>query len=140
MRIHPPRPLQRIVRSFALTLAALFIIHTLPAEEIPAGSALRKQLFDSIRPQAEKAAKSPVKFLGSLRQDAGWAVFTGEVVGPDGKSLPVGDAESSDAFALWQKKGTTWKLIEFSAGHTDAFYVDYPKQYGVPESLLFPKD
>jgi hypothetical protein len=140
MRFHPFRPLSRIARTWFLALTAAFLVTTLPAEEIPVGSPLRKQLFDSIRAQAEKAAKSPVKFLGSLRQDAGWAVFTGEVVGPDGKSLPVGDAESSDTFALWQKKGDSWKLIEFSAGHTDAFYENYPAEYGVPKALLFPEN
>jgi len=128
-------------RALLLTLAfvtTLLVTTVHAAEEIPVGSTLRKELFDSIRPQAEKLADRPIKFLGSMKQESGWAVFLGQVVDKEGKPVLIGDAESSDAFGLWQKKGGAWKLVEFNAGFTDAFYVDYPKTHGMPKALLMP--
>jgi hypothetical protein len=116
----------------------LFATSLYAAEEIPVGSELRKELFDSIRPQAEKLADQPIKFLGSMKQESGWAVFLGQIVDKKGKPINIGDAESSEAFGLWQKKNGAWKLIEFNAGFTDAFYVDYPESHGVPKALLVP--
>jgi len=128
--------MRRLLLSLAFATGLLTTLHA--AEEIPVGSDLRQVLFDSIRPQAEKLADKPVKFLGSMKQESGWAVFLGQIVDKGGQPINIGDAESSEAFGLWQKKSGEWQLIEFNAGFTDAFYVDYPKTHGVPGALLVP--
>ncbi len=130
------RPLPHLHLVLTLLLSLSSTLHA--AEEIPVGSDLRKELFDSIRPQAEKLAGQLIKFQGTLKQESGWAVFLGQLVNKNGAPLPIGAAESAEAFGIWQKKGPTWKLIEFNAGYTDVFYIDYPKTHGVPASLLTP--
>lgn len=123
-----------------LLIAALLLFAPgLPAaEEVPPGSALRKTLFQSIRPQAEKLAGGEVKFFGSLRRQDNWAFFLGTLVDSQGRAVLLGEVESSDAMALWKKEGGEWRIITFAAGFTDVFYLDYPQKYGVPAQLLFP--
>lgn len=128
--------MRQLLLTLAFATGLLIPLHA--AEEIPVGSALRKELFDSIRPQAEKLADKPIKFLGSMKQESGWVVFLGQIVDKSGQPINIGDAESSEAFGLWQRKSGAWKLVEFNAGFTDAFYVDYPKTLGVPKALLIP--
>lgn len=120
---------------FAMALALLS--STYAVEEIPTSDPLRKQLFDSIRPRAQKLVEGVFAFQGSLRREGDWAVFTGELVRKNSAPIPIGDNESSDVFALWQNVAGKWKVIDFSGGHTDVFYVDYPEKYGFPKRLIF---
>lgn len=103
--------------------------------EVPPGK-LRSQLFELARPTLEKTAGYPVKFQGSLKANAQWAFFLGQIVDPQGKTIRLGEAESGDAVALWQQKDGKWKLVVALAGVTDAPFVDWPREYGAPEALF----
>lgn len=105
-------------------------------EPVPMGSALRKELFDTIRPKAEELAEKPVKFAGSMRREGIWVYFIGQIVDSKGVAIPIGDAESAEALALWKKVGDEWRVLEFRAGFTDALFLDFPEKYGVPKALL----
>jgi hypothetical protein len=122
-------------------LAALLLCTTHQAgtaEVLPPGSPLRAELFDSIRPRAEKLAGKPVKFTGTMRREGSWVFFLGELVDKKGASILIGEAESSDAMGLWKNEDGHWRVVEFHAGFTDVFFVDYPEKYGLPKDLFFP--
>lgn len=104
--------------------------------ELPADLPLRKELFDILRPRVEKIAKEPTRFEGSLRVFKNWAMFTGRSLDAKGESIKFPELENDDTAALWIRTQDGWRLVEFSAGHSDAFYLIWPEQYGVPKELL----
>ena len=104
--------------------------------ELEMDSELRKSLFNLIRPRAEKIAKQAVKFRGSLRVYHNWAFFTGSSIDADGKPVEYPDLGNSDTVALWLRTLEGWKLVDFAAGHSDAFFIIWPEQYGMPAELL----
>lgn len=131
-------PLMSTLR-LLLTLTILCAAHPASAAEVvPPGTPLRAELFDLIRPRAEKLTGKPVKFSGSMRRAGDWVFFLGQIVDKKGSSILIGDAESSDAMALWKKESDRWRVIEFHAGFTDVFFVDYPEKYRLPKDLFFP--
>ena len=109
---------------------------SLAVESVPMGSALRKELFDSIRPKAEELAKKPVKFAGTMRREGIWVYFIGQIVDSKGVEVPIGPAESAEALALWKKVGDDWRVLEFRAGFTDALFLEFPEKYGAPKALF----
>lgn len=104
--------------------------------ELDADSELRKSLFHLIRPRAEKIAKQAVKFRGSLRAYRNWAFFNGSSIDADGKPVEYPELSNSDTVALWLRTLDGWKLVDFAAGHSDAFFIIWPEQYGMPVELL----
>lgn len=100
------------------------------------GSALRKELFDSIRPKAEELAEKPVKFAGTMRREGIWVYFIGLIVDAKGVEVPIGPAEGAEALALWKKVGDEWKVLEFRAGFMDALFLEFPEKYGAPKALF----
>jgi hypothetical protein len=108
--------------------------------EIPGSSPLRKSLFAQLRPLIEKEARRPVRFEGSLRAFKNWAFFVGRTVDMKGQSVKLSDMENDDTVALWLRTSSGWRLINFSGGHSDAFYIIWPQQYGMPEELLTTSD
>jgi hypothetical protein len=104
--------------------------------ELAADSELRKSLFNLLRPRAEKIAKQAVKFRGSLRAYRNWAFFCGDSIDANGEPVGYPELGNSDAVALWLRTLDGWKLVNFSVGHSDAFYIIWPEQYGMPADLL----
>ena len=105
--------------------------------EIPKGSELRKELFDSIRPAVEAEAKKPVKFQGSLKQLGDYAFFDGKVVDHGGKVVFFDEFQSSDCVALWKKVKGKWRVLDVAPGITDAFFLEiYPDKFGAPKKLV----
>ncbi|MFN0076569.1 MAG: hypothetical protein ACKVY0_08850 [Prosthecobacter sp.] len=104
--------------------------------ELDADSELRKSLFQLIRQRAEKIAKQPVKFQGHLRVYRNWAFFGGSSVDVNGKPVEYPELGNSDTVALWLRTLDGWKLVDFAAGHSDAFFIIWPEQYGMPAELL----
>ena len=111
-----------------------------PAYEVPtelaADSELRKSLFNLIRPRAEKIAKQPIRFQGHLRVYRNWAFFSGSSIDGNGKPVEYPELGNSDTVALWLRTLDGWKLVDFAAGHSDAFFIIWPEQYGTPAELL----
>ncbi len=106
--------------------------------ELKIGSDDRVLLFSILR----KETDGKVKFAGSLKTCKNWALFVGSTVHPDGRPrvlVNMGDENDSgntDACALWLHTSQGWKLVDFSFGHSDAFYLIWPKQYGAPNELF----
>jgi hypothetical protein len=105
-------------------------------EEIPRGSALRAQLFDLARPEAEKAAGQQVKFAGSMKRLGDWVYFRGEVVDARGRPVMVRNL-APDTLGLWKRVNGQWKVLDVGTGVTDAYhYYVWPRDFGVPVELL----
>lgn len=104
--------------------------------EIPATSPLRKQLFELLRSPISRLAKRSVKFEGTLRAFKNWAFFTGSTVDDSGAPIRFPPVDNSDTVALWLRTRDGWRLVDYSAGHSDVFYAVWPQQYGVPGELL----
>ena len=106
--------------------------------ELPADSALRKQLFDALRPRIEKLSKRPVRFQGSLRAFKNWAVFVGQTLGADNKEVRFDTPDSLDAVtsAIWLRTRDGWTLVDYYAGLSDWFYPEWFEQFGVPHEFL----
>ncbi len=104
--------------------------------ELPADSALRHELFDSIR----KSIPPDHKFEGALKVYRNWAFFDGETVDGEGKVFYYSNDGSASA-ALWLRTGegkqTAWKLVAVVTGAPfDMPYKSWPYRYGAPYLLL----
>lgn len=102
---------------------------------------MRKQLFDQLRSKLQKialerAARASVRFEGSIRVFKNWAIFTGISVDRNGNELHYPPLENNDVAALWLRGKDGWQLVDYSAGHSDAFFVNWPLQYGIPQELV----
>lgn len=105
-------------------------------EEVPPGSALRAQLFDLARPEAEKAAGQQVKFAGSMKRLGDWVYFIGKLVDDRGRPVSVRNL-SPEALALWRRVNGQWKVLDVGTGITDAYYYEvWPRDFRVPMELL----
>lgn len=104
--------------------------------EVPKDSPLRKTLFDLLRPAMEKKTKQKVLFEGTLRAYKNWAVFTGRTVNADGSSVKFPPMDNDDTAALWLRTKDGWRLVDYNGGHSDAFYIIWPEQYGVPKAFF----
>ncbi len=100
--------------------------------ELPAGSKLRAELFDQLR----KKTDSATRFQGSLKVFRNWAFFSGRTVDKAGKSIKHPPMDNDDAVGLWLRTRDGWMVVNYDFGHSDAFFVVWPEQYGVPRALL----
>ena len=97
--------------------------------EVPMGTPLR-------RPGVERMAKRPVRFEGSLRAFRNWAIFLGGTVDKDGRAVKLPPMDNSDTVALWLRTKDGWRLVDWSAGHSDAFHIIWTEVYGAPKALV----
>lgn len=124
-----------------LSLSLGLAISALAApKEIPKDSELRASLFALARSTVEREAGQTVKFSGSVKQLGDWAFFNGEIVNAAGKKVRVGQGESADTAILWKIVDSDWQVITCAVGITDVAYASWPKTFGAPKALLFPKD
>ena len=87
-------------------------------------------------PRVEPIAKQAVRFQGSLRVFKNWALFLGSTVDGNGQSIKLPPMDNDDTVALWLRTRRGWQLIDSNTGHSDAFYIIWPEQYGVPKELV----
>lgn len=119
------------------------------------GSALRKQLLDTIRVPTEEHLGQPIVFkVNTLRATDNWAFLVAEAIRPDGKPVDYRKSKEFkedqkatqiglDAGALYggvdallKKEGTRWKIIAITYDATDVHWLDYDKRFGVPRKLV----
>jgi len=100
--------------------------------EVAIGSDLRKELFNILR----KEVKTGTKFSGELKAYRNWALFVGSTIDAKGKSISYPPHDNTDSVALWLRTSKGWVLVDFSFGHSDAFYLLWSEVYGVPRQLL----
>lgn len=121
----------------------------------PAGSALRKQLMDTIRIPAEEHLGQAVIFkVSALRVTDSWAFFLGTAVQPDGSTV---DFRKSKAFrrnpretkeemeagtlfggvdALLKREGNRWRIVAITYDASDVHWLDYDQRFGAPHRLI----
>ena len=106
-------------------------------------------LISDTRPGAEKAVLSAydpilkkeapgLSLDGSLKVDGEWAFFLGSTVNEAGEQVTPPDGISSDTVILFRKKGREWEVVEHGLGISDAYYLAWVEEYGIPKSLLMP--
>lgn len=100
--------------------------------EIPAGSKLRGELFELLRVKTGQ----DIQFAGSLKAFRNWACFLGRTVDRSGKSLKHPPLYNDDAAGLWLRTQDGWTVVAHSFGHSDAYFIIWPEQYGMPRELL----
>jgi hypothetical protein len=100
--------------------------------ELPADSTLRGDLFDLLRVKVTPQHR----FTGSLKVYRNWALFVGATVDKKGEPLKHPPHDNTDSVAIWLRTSQGWRLIDFSFGHSDAFYLLWSEKYGVPAELI----
>ena len=149
------------MRSILLPVLLAGLTFTAPAGEKapyftpPVGSALRKQLMDTIRIPAEEHLGQAVVFkVSELRVMGDWVFFLGTAIQPNGN--PV-DFRKSKAFrenpretkgeieagmlyggvdALLKKEGNRWRIVAITYDASDVHWLDYDQKYGAPHRLI----
>lgn len=110
-------------------------------KELPLGP-LRKQLFESVRPLVQAAARQhPLHFDGSLKVYRNWAWFTGKALDAKGRPVKFPETREEDACALWVRTDSgAWLVVDFATGYTDYFFGTWCAMYGAPIELLGSRD
>lgn len=127
---------QEVVRPGSREWRELFDPPFPEPREVSSSSPLRKELFELLRTPIAQLAKRSVRFEGSLRAFKNWACFTGSTVDEHGASVRFPPIDNSDTVALWLRTRDGWRLVDYSAGHSDVFYFVWEEQYGTPRELL----
>jgi hypothetical protein len=135
--VHHSTPVLWLAREVRLADDAKpFAAATQRIEEVPRGSALRAELFDLARSEAEAIAGQSVKFAGRMVRLGDWVYFSGNVVDSKGRPIMVRDL-ASDTLILWKREAGRWKLLDAGVGVTDAYHYEvWPKEFGAPLRLL----
>jgi len=111
------------------------------------GTALRKDLLDTVRVKVERDVKSNVLFkVETLRTDGYWAFLSAVPVTASLADIDYTKTKFAQQYeqgmfdnvvtVLLKKNDVRWQVIEYSIGATDAAFVDWPLKYGVPKEVL----
>jgi len=111
------------------------------------GTALRKDLLDTVRVKVARDVKSNVLFkVETLRTDDHWAFLSAVPVTQSLAEIDYTKTKFAQQYeqgmfdnvvtVLLKKSGVRWQIIEYSIGATDAAFVDWPLKYGVPKEVL----
>lgn len=115
---------------------------------VPAGDPQRRALLDTIRPAIEDHIGQPVQFVVDTLQTQGdWAFYAGRIQQPSGRpidfsrtpyaeALEEGMFDGPSTYALLQRRGNGWRLVDWVVGPTDVTYAGWPSEYGAPEGLF----
>lgn len=104
--------------------------------EVPAGSALRKELFALARPRIEREAGQAVRFQGTMQQRGDWVFFKGIIVNAQGTAIRVGPGESAETALLWAQRNGKWTVVEAVTGFTDVIWLDWAEKHHAPTALF----
>lgn len=130
----------RAMRTLMLATFLAMILGIVPAAladgEVPAGSALRKELFALARPKIEREAGQAVRFQGTMQQRDTWVFFKGIIVDAQGAAIQVGPAESAETAILWEQRKGKWTVLEAVAGFTDVIWLDWTEKHRAPTALF----
>ncbi len=111
------------------------------------GTALRKDLLDTVRVKVERDVKSNVLFkVETLRTDGHWAFLSAVPVTASLAKIDYTKTKFAQQYeqsmfdnvvtVLLKKNNVRWQVIEYSIGATDADFVGWPLKYGVPKEVL----
>lgn len=115
---------------------------------VPVGDSQRSVLLDTLRPAIQARVGQPVQFMvDTLRIQGDWAFYAGSIQQPNGRlidfsrtsyaeQLSEGMFDGPGTYALLQRVGGRWRLVDFIVGPTDVYYLNWPDQFGVPMALF----
>ncbi len=117
-------------------------LHT-PAPNTPE----RVALMDAFRPLIERDLGQPVIFIVDLlRVEGDWAFFRGKPRKPNGAQIDYRKTRHREAafagmfedqvFALFERKGPGWRVVEWGIGNTDVPYGGFWKKFGAPKGIF----
>lgn len=136
----------------AWTLVALlpFCAFAQEVKKPAPGSALRKQVLDSLRPVIQKDLKQKVIFkVDDIRVYDGWAFVQVHPLQPNSKpidfkktkykaALEDGVFDGSTTFALLKQSGKKWVVKDFVIGPTDVYWIGWMSAPHKAPKKLFP--
>ena len=106
-------------------------------KEIPRDMALRKQLFDLLRPKIEQvSSQRGVKFQGDLKAFKNWALFVGSTLDAKDHAIKFPPNNNTETAAIFLRTKDGWTLVDFAVGFSDVGYWAWADQYGAPKKLL----
>lgn len=115
---------------------------------VAVGDPQRRALLDTIRPAIEQRVGQPVQFVVDvLRVQGDWAFYAGHIQRPDGRpidfsrtayaeALEEGVFDGPTTYALLQRRGAAWRLVDWVVGPTDVYYLGWPEAEGAPNTLF----
>ena len=60
----------------------------------------------------------------------------GVTVDKKGEPVKHPPQDNTDSVAIWLRTSQGWTLIDYSFGHSDAFYLLWSEKYGMPAELF----
>jgi len=134
----------------ALALLALFGIAHAGAATIVSpqrGTPLRAAVLNALRPSVEKETGGHVIFsVYALNVMGEWAYVSSEPRRPGGGKIDwrktkyrrayEADMFSGQVLALLRRQGGDWKVVELAVGPTDVAWIEWVKNYRLPEALF----
>lgn len=140
------------MKGLVLVLAIMPLVVVAQSLEKPAaGSKLRKQILDGLRPTIEKDLKQKVIFkVDEIRVYDGWAFLHVHPLQPNSKPidfkktkykerLQEGTFDGSSTYALLKLNGKKWITKDFVIGPTDVYWVSWMDAPHRAPKALFPK-
>ena len=136
------RPAALLCVTLLLTLVGIIPAKCGPLVHPARGSAERKAILDTIRPQAQGKLGGAVEFVvKEMRVQDGFCFTVLEPQRPGGGKIAntFAEAESMDGltiYALLRKTGNGWSVLAYVIGPTDVAYEPWPEEYGAPRSIF----
>jgi hypothetical protein len=140
------------MRSRLLAFAVLALLGVAPAaaEAIvspPKGAPLRSEVLNALRPTVEKETGGAVIFVvHALNVMGEWAYVDADPRRPNGDKVDWRKTKFRRAFeadmfsglvlVLLRKQGGSWKVVETAMGPTDVAWIEWAKQYKLPDDLF----
>jgi hypothetical protein len=134
----------------AFALLTLIGVGTAAAQAIvspPKGAPLRSEVLNALRPTVEKETAGPVIFVVQALNVMGeWAYVEADPRRPNGGKIDwrqtkfrrdfEADMFSGLVLALLRKQGGSWKVVELAMGPTDVAWIEWAKQFKLPNDLF----
>jgi hypothetical protein len=140
------------MRSGLIAVALLVLVAAAPAaaEPIvapPKGAPLRAEVLNALRPSVEKETGGTVIFVvHALNVMGEWAYADVEPLRSNGAKIDwrktkfrrdfEADMFSGLVLALLRKQAEGWKVVELAMGPTDVAWIEWAKQYKLPNDLF----
>lgn len=97
------------------------------------------EIIASFKPHFKANTPPGSQLSGSLTAFKNWALFSGDTTDPNDTPITPPDGFSSDTTILFLKTRDGWQVVDYGLGHSDAFYIIWTAQYGMPIELLTQK-
>ena len=97
---------------------------------------LHQELDSLIHAFAKKKHGADSRLEGDFIRQKNWAFFMGNLVDEKGNPVTPKDEFSSDAAFLLLRTVNGWQIVDGSIGHSDAFYLIWPTQYGISAEMF----